>query len=74
MNTTLNLQIWECDSELTKLMSLNKVIVTLSRRGYIMMFFLDEGEILRTRSQLHNLQSCECDSQLTKLITLNKYL
>lgn len=51
MNTTLILQIWECDSELTKLLTLNKVVVTLSRRRCFLRFFLVEGEELRTYSQ-----------------------
>lgn len=51
MNTTLNLQVWEYDTELTKLMPLNKVIVTLSRRGCFLRFFFDEGEELRTYPQ-----------------------
>ena len=50
MNMTLNLQIWECDSELTKLMTLNKVVVTLSRRRCFLRFLV-EGEELRTYSQ-----------------------
>lgn len=51
MNTTLNLQIRECDSELTKLMTFNKVVMTLSRRRWFLRFFLVEGEELRTYIQ-----------------------